>query len=142
MSQVKWAARAYFSAALPDRGQFFALGGGQLFRGYDLAQRQGSMLWVGNLEARWPVFRHACWDGCDHLGRVENVSIATFYDVGAVYDNGHTVGGNVAHAVGVGLRADIAFFSFIERIMFRFDVAKTVSDNTGLQFWVGFQQPF
>jgi hypothetical protein len=48
----------------------------------------------------------------------------------------------VAHAVGGGLRLDVAWFSFIERTILRFDVAKTVNADTPLQFWFGVQHPF
>ena len=48
----------------------------------------------------------------------------------------------MAQAVGVGLRLDMSWFSFIERSTLRFDAAKTINDNTGTQFWFGVQQPF
>ncbi len=135
------AARVVGEGATPDRGEFFALGGGTLFRGYDLAERQGSALWVTNLELRVPLVREARWDVLDHVVGGRNLWLVGFYDAGAVYTDGHTVG-NVAHAVGAGLRLDTAIFSFIERATFRFDVGKTVNDNTPVQFWLGFQHAF
>ena len=48
----------------------------------------------------------------------------------------------MAHAVGGGLRVDVAVFSFIERATLRFDVAKTLNDNTPFQFWFGMQHAF
>lgn len=139
---VRLAGRAVGMMAFPDRGQFFALGGGTLFRGYDLAERQGSALWVANAEVRVPVVRGADWDALDHTFGVRGVSAVAFYDVGDVYVRGRSVGGRVAHALGAGVRADLAVFSFIERATFRFDVAKTVNDATPLQFWFGLQQAF
>jgi hypothetical protein len=62
--------------------------------------------------------------------------------VGAVYANRRQVGGNVAHAVGVGLRVDVAIFSFIERATLRFDVGKSLTGGTPLQFWLGVQHAF
>ncbi|MBP3956848.1 BamA/TamA family outer membrane protein [Gemmata sp. G18] len=136
------AGRVVGQFATPDRGQFFALGGGTLFRGFDLAERQGSALWVGNLEMRWPLARNVTWDALDHSVGARNVWLATFYDVGAVYANGRAVGGNVAHAVGAGLRVDVAVFSFIERATLRFDVGKSLNGGTPLQFWFGVQHSF
>ncbi len=136
------AARAVGQVATPDYGQFFALGGGTLFRGFDLAQRQGSALWVGNLELRWPLARQVTWDTLDHVIGARNVWLATFYDVGAVYANGHAVGGNVAHAVGAGVRVDVAIFSFIERATLRFDVGKPLNGGGPLQLWFGVQHAF
>ena len=52
------------------------------------------------------------------------------------------VGGRVAHALGAGLRVDVAIFSFIERATFRFDVAKTINDSTPFQLWFGMQHAF
>jgi len=130
-----------FQSATPNRGEFFALGGGTLFRGFDLAERQGSMLWVANAELRLPLYRDVEWDVLDHVAGVRNLWLATFYDVGEVYANGHSVAG-AAHALGAGLRVDCAIFSFIERATLRFDVAKTVNAATPVQFWFGVQHPF
>src|SRR5262249_14534894 len=101
------AGRGVGMAAVPDRGPFFGLGGGALFRGFDLAERQGSMMWVGNAELRWPLARDVECDILDHCVGARNVWLATFYDVGGVYANGRLVGGDVAHALGVGLRIDV-----------------------------------
>ena len=128
--------------ALPDEGQFFALGGGTLFRGFDLAERQGSFLWVANAELRLPLVRGRAVGRARQPGRrCGTCALAAFYDVGAVYANGRSVGG-VAHALGAGLRVDVAFFSFIERATVRFDVGKTINAATPLQFWFGVQHPF
>jgi hypothetical protein len=141
LSDTVVAARVYGAAAMPGRGQFFALGGASLFRGFDLAERQGSALWVGNLEWRIPLFNRLRWDAPDNVAGIRGITLATFYDVGDVYVSGKSVGG-VAHAVGVGVRLDLAVFSFIERATLRFDVAKTVNSDRPWQFWFGVQQPF
>jgi hypothetical protein len=141
LSNVRWALRGVAMGAWPDEGQFFALGGGTLFRGYDLAERQGSALWVGNAELRWPLARDVNWDCLDHCIGARNVWLATFYDVGGIYADGRLVG-NVAHALGVGLRVDVAIFSFIERATLRFDAGKTINDNRPWQFWFGVQHAF
>ena len=97
LQNVRLATRILGQVATPRDGQFFALGGGTLFRGFDLAQRQGSAMWVGNVELRWPLARNVTWDCLDHCAGARNLWLATFYDVGAIYANGRTVGGNVAH---------------------------------------------
>ena len=48
----------------------------------------------------------------------------------------------VAHALGGGIRLDMAVFSFIERATLRFDVGKTINAASPFQFWFGVQQPF
>lgn len=141
LSNVRWAVRGVAMGAWPDYGQFYALGGGTLFRGYDLAERQGSALWVGNAELRWPLVRDVNWDILDHCIGARNVWLVTFYDVGGIYANGRIVE-NVAHALGVGLRLDVAIFSFIERATLRFDAGKTINDNRPWQFWFGVQHAF
>ncbi|MFO0936412.1 MAG: M1 family aminopeptidase [Gemmataceae bacterium] len=133
--------RGVFASATPDRGQFFALGGSTLFRGFDLAERQGSMLWVANAEWRLPLARNVTWDALDHTAGVRNLWLAAFYDVGAIYTDGQR-NGNVAHALGLGLRVDTAIFSFMERATLRLDVAKTVNANSPVQVWFGVQHPF
>ena len=142
LSSVKVAGRGLVQGALPRRGQFFALGGSTLFRGFDLAERQGSLLWAANAEVRLPIVREARWDVADHIAGVRNVQLAGFYDVGSVYTDGHAVGGGAAHALGLGLRVDLAFFSFIERAVVRLDAAKTINAATPWQVWFGVQQPF
>jgi hypothetical protein len=42
----------------------------------------------------------------------------------------------------VGLRVDVAIFSFIERATLRFDAGKTINDNRPWQFWFGIQHAF
>jgi len=141
LAQTRLAARIYGAAALPKNGEFYPLGGGELFRGFDPSQRQGSAVWIGSLEWRVPVVRRVEWDCCDHVAGIRNIYLAPFYDVGDAYLGGHSLGG-VAHALGVGLRLDVAWLSVIERMTLRFDVAKTINDNTPWQFWFGIQQPF
>jgi hypothetical protein len=141
VSDTRLAVRGSVAGAVPDEGEHFALGGATLYRGFDLSQRQGSFLWVANVEWRLPVLRNACWDVADHVAGLRNVWVAPFYDVGDIYVNGRSVGG-VAHAFGVGVRADVALFSFIERTILRADVAKTVNESSPWQVWLGVQHAF
>jgi hypothetical protein len=141
LADARVAIRGVTMAATPDHGKFFALGGGTLFRGFDLAERQGSLLWVVNTELRMPLYRDVEWDTLDHVVGVRNLWFAVFYDVGEVMTNGRSVGG-VAHAFGGGLRVDTAVFSFIERATLRFDVGKTLNAATPVQVWFGVQHPF
>ena len=87
------------------------------------------------------MVRDVRWDALDHVGGVRNLTVAGFYDVGEVFAAGRSVNG-VAHALGAGLRVDLAVFSFIERATVRVDVAKTVNDDAPVQFWFGVQHPF
>src|SRR5262249_46236595 len=57
LSETRLAWRLYGAAALPDSGDYYTLGGADLFRGFDLKQRQGNAVWVGSVEWRVPVFR-------------------------------------------------------------------------------------
>ncbi|MCI0641379.1 MAG: hypothetical protein L0Y70_20050 [Gemmataceae bacterium] len=141
LRESRWGFRLGGAAALPDRGQFFTLGGGEMFRGFDLSERQGSLMWVGSVEWRIPVFTDVCWDALDHLVGIRNVYVAPFYDVGDAYVNGHSLG-PVAHAFGAGLRVDVAWLGLIERTILRFDVAKTIHGDSPVQFWFGVQHPF
>jgi hypothetical protein len=141
LADTRVAARLYGAIGLPTQGEFFTLGGGSLFRGYDQSQRQGSAVWVGSLEWRLPLAKGLHVDCCDHILGLRNVYGAAFYDIGDAYTLNHSVG-PVAHAVGGGLRFDVAWFGFVERTTLRVDVAKTVNDNTPLQVWFGVQYPF
>jgi hypothetical protein len=141
LSDTEIAVRAYGAIGFPDKGQFYPLGGSELFRGYDQQQRQGNAVWVGSVEWRFPILRDLEWDYVDHVVGVRNINAAAFYDVGDAYAKGSSIG-PVAHALGAGLRIDISWVGFVERSMLRFDVAKTVNDNTPVQFWFGIVTPF
>lgn len=141
LSQTRLALRAFGAWGWQRDGRLFALGGDMNFRGFDLAERQGSMSWVGSVEWRMPVYRKADLDVADHFMRLKNVYVAPFYDVGDIYLSGRSLG-PVAHALGLGLRMDVAWFSFLERTMLRFDVAKTINVDSPVQFWFGLQHPF
>jgi hypothetical protein len=141
LSDTRLAARLYGAGGLPNNGEYYTLGGANLFRGFDVQEREGSVIWIASLEWRLPLVRHVEWDCCDHVAGIRNIWAAPFYDVGNAYVNGHEVG-PVAHALGLGLRFDVAFLSLIERTTLRFDVAKTVNCSTPWQFWFGVQHPF
>ncbi|HEV3260265.1 MAG TPA: M1 family aminopeptidase [Gemmataceae bacterium] len=141
LSETRVAGRLYGAVGLPKDGEYFPLGGSTLFRGFDLMQRQGSMVWVGSLEWRAPLARGLTWDCVDHMVGLRNIWAATFYDAGDVYLKGHSVGGLV-HDAGVGLRLDMAWFSFVERTILRLDVAKALNANTPTQFWLAVEHPF
>ena len=141
LAETKVAMRAYGGTALPGRGAFFPLGGGESFRGFDLAQRQGSTVWVGSVEWRIPLVRHLETDFFDHLAGLRTIQMALFYDVGDALAAGHSAG-PVAHALGAGVRFDAVLLSFVERATFRFDFAQTLGQETGPQFWFGINQPF
>jgi Peptidase family M1 domain/Omp85 superfamily domain len=141
LKETRFAYRLGGGAGIPDDGQFFALGGGDQFRGFDPRQRQGSAVWVGSLEWRVPIIQNSEWDFCYRIGSVRNVYLAPFTDIGNAYVNGHQLG-NTAVAVGLGLRVDVQWLGIIERTMLRFDVAQTVNDSTPVQFWFGVSHPF
>jgi hypothetical protein len=141
LSETRIAARIYGGIAIPTDGEFFPLGSSELFRGFDLSQRQGSAVWVASLEWRFPLVSGLTWDCCDHAIGLRGINGALFYDVGNAYLDNESLG-PTAHAVGGGIRLDMAWFSFVERSTIRFDVAKAVNVNTPAQFWLGFQLPF
>jgi hypothetical protein len=141
LADTRFAFRAYGATAAPQRGEFFTMGSDLLFRGFDMAQRQGSTVWVGSVEWRLPVARRVDWDCVDHVIGLRNAYVALFYDAGDAYINGRQVG-SVAHALGAGLRLDVAWFSFVERTTVRLDVAKSINTDTGFQVWVGINHPF
>lgn len=141
LADWKIAMRAYGATAAPSRGEFFTMGGSDLFRGFDMAQRQGSTVWVGSVEARIPIARRLNVTAVDHVIGLNNAYLAGFYDVGNAYASGNRVG-PLAHGVGCGLRLDVSWFSFVERTTLRLDVAKSLTTDTGVQVWVGINQPF
>jgi outer membrane protein assembly factor BamA len=140
-ADTRFVFRASGATSAPSKGEFFSMGGSSMFRGFDLAQREGSSLWVGTLEWRVPIVQRMDTDVCDHVIGLRNLYLAMFYDVGDTYVNEKQVG-PVAHAVGLGLRLDVAWFSFIERTTMSLDVAQAVNTGTGVQIWFNFIQPF
>jgi hypothetical protein len=141
LSDTRIALRAYGAGGLPNQGEFFPLGGGDLFRGFDLNERQGNIVWVGSVEWRVPIVQGVHLDAVDHVMSVRNVYGAVFCDVGDAYVNKESYG-PVACAVGAGIRLDTSWFSFVERNMLRFDIAKTVNSDRAVQFNFAAQLPF
>jgi len=141
MMDTRWAMRLHGAAGLPDNGRLFPFGGSDLFRGYDIRQRQGSMNWIASLEWRVPVWQNMNLSMCDHVATGNTLYAAFFCDTGNSYINGHQLG-SIAYAPGIGLRWDVSWFGLIERTMLRLDVARTVNDNSPWQIWVGIQHPF
>jgi hypothetical protein len=139
--QTRLAVRAFGAGGIPDRGEYFALGGDPLFRGFSMKERQGSLVWLGSLEWRLPLARHLTWSCIDRVVGVRNLWGAVFYDVGDAYTRGQSAG-PVAHALGAGLRIDVTWFGFVERSSLRFDLAKAVNLETPCQFWFGVNMPF
>lgn len=141
LADTRLAFRLGGATALPDNGLFFALGGGDNFRGFDLDERQGNLLWLASAEWRVPIMTNLHYDFVDHVAGVRNVYAAPFYDVGNAYVRGHQQG-PIAHAFGAGLRVDVSWLGMIERTTLRFDFAKTVNGVHPWQFWFGIQHPF
>lgn len=139
LRETRLAFRLAGGAALPDNGLFFSLGGGDYFRGYDTRARLGSAFWLGSVEWRLPVAKNLEWDYVDRIIGVRHIYLVPFYDVGDTYVNSRTQG--AAHAVGLGLRVDVAWFGIVERSMLRFDLAQALDDSP-LQFWFGVSHPF
>ncbi len=126
LNDTRFAFRLAGAGGLPSNGEFFALGGGDRFRGFDVGERQGNAIWVGSAEWRVPLLKTLDWDICDHTVGVRNIYLAPFYDVGDAYLKNQSFG-DVAQAVGLGLRVDMVWLGMIERTMFRFDVARTLT---------------
>ncbi|HWG44638.1 MAG TPA: M1 family aminopeptidase [Gemmataceae bacterium] len=140
-SSTVLAFRLYGAFGLPNNVQYFALGGSELFRGFDLAQRQGNSLWVGSVEWRVPVLRNLNWAFFDRALSLRGIYAAAFCDVGDVMLRGQSIGG-VSEAVGAGLRLDLSWFTFVERTILRVDAAKTVNSQAPMQIWTGIEHPF
>lgn len=141
LGDSRLATRIYGGTSVPGRGEFLTMGGGPMFRGFDLAQRQGSSVWVGSVEWRMPLATGLTWDFCDHTMGLRNIYGAVFWDVGDAYLQGHQVA-PIAHDVGGGLRLDVIWFGFVERTTLRLDVAKAINTATPWQVWVGVGMPF
>jgi len=96
---------------------------------------------VGSVEWRLPVARNLHLDACDHIFGLRNIDVALYYDVGNTYVSGHSVG-PTASGVGTSFRFDVSWFSFVERTLLRFDIAKALNVTSGVQFWFGVGVPF
>jgi hypothetical protein len=141
LAATRLAARLYGGVGFPQSGYHFQLGGPTRFRGFNRDDVEGDMLWVASLEWRFPMWISADVDFVDRIFRLKHVWGAAFWDGGEMYLRGQPVGW-MYHAVGFGLRADIALLSFIERVTLRFDVAKTVNAKEPVQWWFGLSHPF
>ncbi len=138
----RFAARLYGGVGAPDTATYFRLGGGRRLRALDLARDEGASVWLVTLEWRYPLIRDLRRDFVGRAFNANNLYGALFYDVGQSYLGGDFL--PVVHGVGVGLRLDATFFSFIERASFRIDIAQPVGVGTdrGPQVWLGINHIF
>ncbi|MER3415137.1 MAG: aminopeptidase [Gemmataceae bacterium] len=141
LSATRLAARVYAGLGDPAHGEHFRLGGSRRLRALDPARRQGSAVWVATLEWRVPLWRDLDFDAVDHVARLRHLYAVVFYEAGASYFD-HRLQGEVVHSLGTGLRLDTAWFSFIERVTFRLDIAKTLNTDDPAQLWLGWQHAF
>jgi hypothetical protein len=141
LSENRLAYRLYGATGLPTKGELFAMGGPQLFRGLDLTRRQGSSVWVASIEWRGPIASDLHWDMCDHMIGIHDISFAVFEDAGNAYLDGHPHGATL-FAPGAGLRVNLNWFSFVERSTLRLDAAKCINSRAPGQLWLAFEQPF
>ena len=141
LGQSRLAFRVFGGTSMPGRGEFFSMGGSMYFRGFDLAQRQGSSIWVDSVEWRMPLARGLHLDFLDHVMSLHGIDVVPFSDVGNAYTYGREVG-PTAYDVGASLRFDVSWFSFVERTLLRLDIAKTVNVDSGVQLWMGVGVPF
>ena len=141
LAQSRMAFRIFGGTSMPGRGEFFSMGGSMYFRGFDLAQRQGSSVWVGSVEWRVPVARDLHRAFCDHIMILHGIDVVPFSDVGNTYISGREVA-PTAYDAGMSLRLDVSWFSFVERTLLRFDVAQPLNVNSGTQFWFNVGVPF
>jgi hypothetical protein len=141
LSDTRLAWRVFGAAGWPDQGQYFSMGGDTLFRGFSLADRQGSTVWVTSLEWRFPILRRTHCSAVDHVMELNNVYGAVFSDAGNAYTRGHEVGPTAVDAGG-GLRFDVTWFGFVERTTLRVDVARALNVDAPVQVWFGANMPF
>ena len=106
-----------------------------------VASLRGGVIDAADFGRRLALGTDLDWDFADRIIRIKNMYLAPFYDVGDIYLDSKSVGG-IAHALGVGIRADVMFFSFLERATIRLDVAKAINSNASVQYWFGLSQPF
>jgi Peptidase family M1 domain len=142
LSKSRIAYRAYGGFSYPDNLNLFRLGGGTRLRALDLAQFQGSSVWLSTLEWRFPLWANIDEDFADHVVGFRNLIGTVFYDVGQSYLRGHF--SDVVHGIGVGFRVDTALFAFLERASMRVDLAQPVGIGTklGPVLWFGLNQVF
>ena len=78
LAETRLAGRIYGATGLPTRGEFFTMGGDDLFRGFDQSQREGSTVWVGSLEWRVPLVKGLTYDAFDHVMGLRSIYGAAF----------------------------------------------------------------
>jgi hypothetical protein len=142
LSKSRIALRVYGGFGFPDVYPLFRLGGGRRLRALDLSQDLGSSVWLTTVEWRYPLWLEINEDAVDHVVGFRNLLGAVFYDVGESYFRG--TWNPVVHGVGVGLRLDVALFSFLERASVRIDIAQPVGQGPryGPILWFGLNQVF
>jgi hypothetical protein len=150
ISRVRFAFRAYGGFGWGDDHFLFRLGGGRRLRALNLQQEWGSSVWLVTSELRFPIWRRMETDMLDHIVQMKNLYGAAFVDVGQSYFNG--AWNPLVFGPGIGLRLDVALFSFLERATLRLDLAQPIygpggrpayrPQDGGPVLWFGLNQAF
>jgi hypothetical protein len=142
LSHSKLAWRVYGGYGTPDSEPLFRLGGGRRLRALDLSADLGHAVWLNTVEWRFPIWRSIDRDLAYRVLSLRNLLGTVFYDGGQSYLNGRSY--PYAQGLGLGLRLDVALFSFLERAHLRLDIAQPIGRGRsgGPTLWFGLNQSF
>jgi outer membrane protein assembly factor BamA len=125
-----------------DDKKLFQLGGAEGLRGYSLKTIEGSHMILGNLEYRLPVASNINLYFMNNVFGLDKLQMVGFFDLGKAWFADFSES-DFKKDAGLGLRFHFDLLGFLERAVFRIDLAWPINDSQKEpQLWFGISQTF
>ncbi|MDD5668457.1 MAG: hypothetical protein PHE58_00290, partial [Candidatus Omnitrophica bacterium] len=121
---------------------FRSLGGYDGLRGYDCKTIEGSHMILSGIEYRFPVLSDMNMSFLKNWLTLGKIQAVGFFDIGRSWYSSFS-GSSFKKDAGIGLRAHLDAFGFLERMIIRVDVAQAINEpKSDPHIWFGLSQVF
>ncbi|OGX40159.1 MAG: hypothetical protein A2984_02755 [Omnitrophica WOR_2 bacterium RIFCSPLOWO2_01_FULL_41_12] len=140
--QQKLAARVKLGLGFPADKGLFQLGGEKGLRGYAYKTINGSQAILFSGEYRLDLAKDLNLNCCDHLLALKKIQGVAFFDIGKAWFRSFN-NSDFKKDVGLGLRFHCDIVGFLERLIFRIDIAKALNEpKEEPHVWLGISHAF
>jgi len=122
--------------------KLFQLGGYDGLRGYDSKTIEGAHMVLSEIEYRFPVLTDMNVSFLKNWFTLAEIQAVGFFDIGRAWYSSFS-GSSFKKDAGLGLRAHLDTFGFLERVIVRLDVAQAINEpKSDPHIWFGLSHVF
>ena len=126
----------------PENKILYHIGGIDGLRGYARKSIQGANAFISNIEYRFPLMEDLDLHFFDNVIGLDQIEGVVFFDAGQAWYT-HFDEVDFKKDVGLGLRLKMNIGSFLEKVVFRLDIAEALHESKeDTQFWFGIHHAF